>query len=99
MFSQPFAGVHTPFSGLPGTPGTGNMHIFLSFLNLNALSLGVSFLFCFIVSNLFSPAGQQRKTTLSPAQVDPFFTQGDTLSSEDALDDTWVTVFGCVASV
>ncbi|XP_016117806.1 nucleoporin NUP53-like [Sinocyclocheilus grahami] len=36
----------------------------------------------------------QRKTTLSPAQVDPFFTQGDALSSEDQLDDTWVTVFG-----
>uniref|UniRef100_A0A672L4M7 Nucleoporin NUP35 n=1 Tax=Sinocyclocheilus grahami TaxID=75366 RepID=A0A672L4M7_SINGR len=34
------------------------------------------------------------KTTLSPAQVDPFFTQGDALSSEDQLDDTWVTVFG-----
>lgn len=65
---QPFAGVHTPFSGLPGTPGSA--------------------------STLFSPAGQQRKTTLSPAQVDPFFTQGDTLSSEDLLDDTWVTVFG-----
>uniref|UniRef100_A0A672Q5P9 Nucleoporin NUP35 n=1 Tax=Sinocyclocheilus grahami TaxID=75366 RepID=A0A672Q5P9_SINGR len=65
---QPFAGVHTPLSGLPGTPGT--------------------------VSNLFSPVGQQRKTTLSPAQVDPFFTQGDALSSEDQLDDTWVTVFG-----
>ncbi|KTF87312.1 hypothetical protein cypCar_00038949 [Cyprinus carpio] len=65
---QPFAGVHTPLSGLPGTPGT--------------------------VSNLFSPAGQQRKTALSPAQVDPFFTQGDALSSEDQLDDTWVTVFG-----
>ncbi|KAI5629625.1 nucleoporin NUP53 isoform X1, partial [Silurus asotus] len=31
---------------------------------------------------------------LSPAQVDPFFTQGDGLSSEDQLDETWVTVFG-----
>ncbi len=56
----------------------------------------LSFSFCPIVSNLFSPAGQQWKTTLSPAQVDPFFTQGDALSSEDQLDDTWVTVFGCV---
>ncbi|XP_051998849.1 nucleoporin NUP35-like [Xyrauchen texanus] len=45
-------------------------------------------------SNLFSSAGQQQKTTLSPAQVDPFFTQGNALSSEDQLDDTWVTVFG-----
>uniref|UniRef100_A0A674B6V9 Nucleoporin NUP53 n=1 Tax=Salmo trutta TaxID=8032 RepID=A0A674B6V9_SALTR len=47
-------------------------------------------------SSLFSPAstGQQAKSTLSPAQVDPFFTQGDALSSEDHLDDTWITVFG-----
>ncbi|XP_030642869.1 nucleoporin NUP35 [Chanos chanos] len=51
-------------------------------------------------SSLFSPSsmGQQRKSTLSstlsPAQVDPFFTQGDSLSSEDQLDETWVTVFG-----
>ncbi|XP_017537504.1 nucleoporin NUP35 isoform X1 [Pygocentrus nattereri] len=47
-------------------------------------------------ATLFSPAGlgQQRKSTLSPAQVDPFFTQGDALSSEDQLDETWVTVFG-----
>nr|AAH54165.1 MGC64281 protein [Xenopus laevis] len=47
-------------------------------------------------SNVFSPAtiGQSRKTTLSPAQMDPFYTQGDALTSDDQLDDTWVTVFG-----
>ncbi|XP_066544743.1 nucleoporin NUP35 isoform X2 [Amia ocellicauda] len=47
-------------------------------------------------TSVFSPAtiGQQRKTALSPAQVDPFYTQGDGLSSDDRLDDTWVTVFG-----
>ncbi|NWH66548.1 NUP35 protein, partial [Geococcyx californianus] len=47
-------------------------------------------------SGIFSPAsiGQPRKTTLSPAQLDPFYTQGDSLTSEDQLDDTWVTVFG-----
>lgn len=45
---------------------------------------------------MFNPAniGQPRKTTLSPAQLDPFYTQGDSLTSEDHLDDTWVTVFG-----
>ncbi|NXR15922.1 NUP35 protein, partial [Semnornis frantzii] len=47
-------------------------------------------------SGVFSPAsiGQPRKTPLSPAQLDPFYTQGDALTSEDQLDDTWVTVFG-----
>ncbi|KAM6332351.1 nucleoporin NUP35 isoform 2-T2 [Podargus strigoides] len=47
-------------------------------------------------SSVFSPAsiGQPRKTTLSPAQLDPFYTQGDSLTSEDQPDDTWVTVFG-----
>lgn len=36
---------------------------------------------------------------MSPAQVDPFFTQGDALSSEDHLDDTWITVFGYVPGI
>ncbi|KAK3726984.1 hypothetical protein QZH41_014718, partial [Actinostola sp. cb2023] len=30
----------------------------------------------------------------SPAQVDPFYTQGESLSSTDVLHDCWVTVFG-----
>ncbi|XP_077175490.1 nucleoporin NUP35-like isoform X1 [Paroedura picta] len=48
------------------------------------------------VSGVFNPASlaQPRKTTMSPAQLDPFYTQGDALTSEDHLDDTWVTVFG-----
>ncbi|XP_068264111.1 nucleoporin NUP35-like [Nyctibius grandis] len=47
-------------------------------------------------SSMSSPAsiGQPRKTTLSPAQRDPFYTSDDSLTSEDQLDDTWVTVFG-----
>ncbi|KAJ6665173.1 hypothetical protein lerEdw1_004221 [Lerista edwardsae] len=47
-------------------------------------------------ASVFSPASlvQPRKTTMSPAQLDPFYTQGDALTSEDQLDDTWVTVFG-----
>ncbi|XP_075685660.1 nucleoporin NUP35 isoform X2 [Rhinoderma darwinii] len=47
-------------------------------------------------ANVFSPAtiGQTRKGTLSPTQLDPFYTQGDALTSDDQLDDTWVTVFG-----
>ncbi|XP_040296082.1 nucleoporin NUP35 isoform X2 [Bufo bufo] len=47
-------------------------------------------------ANVFSPATfvQTRKGTLSPAQLDPFYTQGDALTSDDQLDDTWVTVFG-----
>ncbi|NXO85011.1 NUP35 protein, partial [Sitta europaea] len=49
-----------------------------------------------VSSSVFSPAsiGQPKKTPLSPAQLDPFYTQGDSLTSEDQLDDTWVTVFG-----
>lgn len=30
----------------------------------------------------------------SPAQVDPFYSQGDAISSEDILDETAITVFG-----
>ncbi|XP_033022702.1 nucleoporin NUP35 isoform X1 [Lacerta agilis] len=47
-------------------------------------------------ASVFSPAtlAQPRKSTMSPAQLDPFYTQGDALTSDDHLDDTWVTVFG-----
>ena len=31
---------------------------------------------------------------LSPAQIDPFYTQGEDLTPEDTLDQSWVTVFG-----
>ncbi|XP_067654547.1 nucleoporin NUP35-like [Haliotis asinina] len=34
------------------------------------------------------------KIPTSPAQMDPFYTQGDSLKAEDILDETWVTVFG-----
>ncbi|XP_078408038.1 nucleoporin NUP35 isoform X2 [Cetorhinus maximus] len=46
--------------------------------------------------SMFSPTtiGQHRKATLSPAQADPFYTQGESLTSDDHLDDTWITVFG-----
>ncbi|XP_031156808.1 nucleoporin NUP35 isoform X1 [Sander lucioperca] len=39
-----------------------------------------------------TPGVQQ--SCLSPAQVDPFYSQGESLSSDDQLDQTWVTVFG-----
>lgn len=41
---------------------------------------------------VLSPGVQQ--VCLSPAQVDPFYSQGESLSSDDQLDQTWVTVFG-----
>eukprot|EP00794_Sanderia_malayensis_P016754 gene16754-18448_t len=33
-------------------------------------------------------------TLQSPAQLDPFYTQGESLGSTDTLDETWVTIFG-----
>jgi len=41
-----------------------------------------------------SPNRQMINTQLSPTQVDPFYTQGESLRSGDQLDDTWVTIFG-----
>ncbi|XP_013783121.1 nucleoporin NUP53-like [Limulus polyphemus] len=38
--------------------------------------------------------GQASKLLTSPAQIDPFYTQGDSLSPDEELDGTWVTVFG-----
>ncbi|NWW91099.1 NUP35 protein, partial [Rhynochetos jubatus] len=53
-------------------------------------------LFLAEASSVFSPASmrQPRKTPLSPAQLDPFYAQGPSLTSEAQLDGTWVTVFG-----
>lgn len=33
-------------------------------------------------------------SSMSPAQLDPFYTQGESLKVDDELDGTWVTVFG-----
>ncbi|KAM4561550.1 nucleoporin NUP35 [Fundulus diaphanus] len=41
-----------------------------------------------------TPGTGMQQGCLSPAQVDPFYSQGETLSSDDQLDQTWVTVFG-----
>jgi len=42
-------------------------------------------------TQLFNVSQREQK---SPAQIDPFFTQGESLCADDALDETWVTVFG-----
>lgn len=43
-----------------------------------------------------TPGGTTPGTKLgtSPAQMDPFYTQGENLTSQDDYDDCWVTVFG-----
>ncbi|KAA8588402.1 hypothetical protein FQN60_001596 [Etheostoma spectabile] len=40
------------------------------------------------------PCPGAQHSCLSPAQVDPFYSQGESLSSDDQLDQAWVTVFG-----
>ncbi|XP_009083452.1 PREDICTED: nucleoporin NUP53 [Acanthisitta chloris] len=80
--------------GLGSTPLTSRRQA--SFSLVQSPSVGIPPSTPGTASNVFSPAsiGQPGKTTLSPAQLDPFYTQGDSLTSEDQLDDTWVTVFG-----
>ncbi|XP_054915709.1 nucleoporin NUP35 isoform X2 [Poeciliopsis prolifica] len=41
-----------------------------------------------------TPGAVFQQGCLSPAQIDPFYSQGESLSSDDQLDQTWVTVFG-----
>ncbi|XP_042282205.1 nucleoporin NUP35 [Thunnus albacares] len=41
-----------------------------------------------------TPGTGVQQLCLSPAQVDPFYSQGESLSADDQLDQTWVTVFG-----
>jgi len=43
-------------------------------------------------SSVFKPRSDMMLQ--SPAQIDPFYTQGENLSTTDILDETWVTVFG-----
>ena len=30
----------------------------------------------------------------SPAQIDPFYNYGDSIKSDEKLDETWITIFG-----
>ncbi|NXJ14759.1 NUP35 protein, partial [Odontophorus gujanensis] len=106
---QPVVPTHKDKSGAPpvrsiydelSSPGLGSSPL-SSRRAVSALTCLVNehvkqYCFNLTASSMFSPAsiGQPRKTTLSPAQLDPFYTQGDSLTSEDQLDDTWVTVFG-----
>lgn len=41
-----------------------------------------------------TPGTGMQQLCMSPAQVDPFYSQGESLSADDQLDQTWVTVFG-----
>lgn len=43
---------------------------------------------------VYTPPTGMQQVCMSPAQVDPFYSQGEALSSDDQLDQTWVTVFG-----
>lgn len=36
----------------------------------------------------------QSTNVSSPAQLDPFYTQGESISVDEQLDETWITVFG-----
>lgn len=44
-------------------------------------------------NSVFSPRLDKLQPQ-SPAQVDPFYTEGDTITTDDVMDDTAVTVFG-----
>ncbi|NWV83342.1 NUP35 protein, partial [Dasyornis broadbenti] len=106
---QPVVPTHKDKGGAPpvrsiydelSSPGLGSTPLSsrrpASFTLIQSPSVGILPLTPGSASSMFSPAsiGQPKKTTLSPAQLDPFYTQGDSLTSEDQLDDTWVTVFG-----
>lgn len=38
--------------------------------------------------------GQSFSAVPSPGQIDPFYTQGESIGIDERLDETWVTVFG-----
>ncbi|XP_014770927.1 nucleoporin NUP35 [Octopus bimaculoides] len=46
------------------------------------------------VSNINQSFQQVSKIHTSPTQMDPFYTQGESLLVTDQLDETWVTIFG-----
>ncbi|XP_023230721.1 nucleoporin NUP53-like isoform X2 [Centruroides sculpturatus] len=51
-----------------------------------------------LTNSILTPDRNVNQTTnssfLSPAQIDPFYTQGENLTADMQLDETWVTVFG-----
>ncbi|KAI6657462.1 hypothetical protein LOD99_208 [Oopsacas minuta] len=47
-----------------------------------------------ITLNLSAGLNSLPPSVLSPAQMDPFYTQGEELTPEDTLDQCWVTIFG-----
>jgi len=46
------------------------------------------------VHNKSSSHNRSRQMINSPTQIDPFYTQGESLKVDSMLDDTWVTIFG-----
>ena len=47
-----------------------------------------------VTLNLSAGLNSLPPSVLSPAQMDPFYTQGEDLTPEDTLDQCWITVFG-----
>jgi len=52
---------------------------------------------CTLHNSLFNKSNLN-SSLLSPAQLDPFYTQGELLKPDEDLDETWVTVFGFPSS-
>lgn len=73
------------FSNLNGTPKNQSIQVVSAANNSHNVSGILTPSKSFSVNN---------STFLSPAQIDPFFTQGDALKDGEQLDESWVTVFG-----
>ncbi|XP_064603191.1 nucleoporin NUP35-like [Liolophura sinensis] len=90
---SPSAAVSSPFSRhMTMTQGPGG-----SFMGSPApptTGLSKSFNSSALASDSMTYSANQSRISQSPAQIDPFYTQGEALSTDDVLDETWVTVFG-----
>ncbi|GAB6031663.1 Nucleoporin nup35 [Chamberlinius hualienensis] len=86
LYDQPIPELSSPFSFTTGT--TSSFHSQQeSYIVTPVKSRDASIL---TSKSLLS----QSNSHLSPAQLDPFYTQGENLQLGDELDETWVTVFG-----
>lgn len=50
-----------------------------------------------LTANVLTPSKTfsiNNTSLMSPAQIDPFYTQGEALKAGEQLDDSWVTIFG-----
>ncbi|CAH1786028.1 unnamed protein product [Owenia fusiformis] len=94
LWEQTAPPTQSPYPGPPGATQLETSGISRSMLN----TPGQSTQQAHGNESIFSPNQShsfiQQSVASSPPQVDPFYTQGEAISPDEILDETWVTIYG-----